>query len=209
MRSIIYIGILLAAVSCGKNEFRPRTGDLLFETAKATSMGGAIEAATGAEGAENFTHVAIAIAGEKTDSVLEATTDGGVRIISLQQFLTEVEQIDGRPGVVVMRLRDTTGVGASVARARKFLGQPYDYSFRPNNRQMYCSELVWESYLAPDSSHRFEARPMNFRAADGTMPRFWIELYEKLGEEIPEGVPGTNPNNMANDESLETVHRYF
>ena len=50
---------------------------------------------------------------------------------------------------------------------------------------------------------------MNFRAADGTMPAFWTELFEKLGEPIPEGVPGTNPNDMAREGVLTEVGRYF
>jgi hypothetical protein len=108
-----------------------------------------------------------------------------------------------------MRLRDTTGVAAAIERARKFIGQPYDYSFRPDNGKMYCSELVWESYLAPDGSRRFPARPMNFLAADGSLPRFWAELFAGLGEEIPQDIPGTNPNDMARDPQLKEVTRYY
>ena len=89
------------------------------------------------------------------------------------------------------------------------MGQHYDYSFQPDNGKLYCSELVWESYLAPDGSRIFPARPMNFRAADGSMPPFWSELFAKLGEEIPENVPGTNPNDMARDTALTEVFRWF
>ena len=96
-----------------------------------------------------------------------------------------------------------------IERARKFIGQPYDYSFRPDNGKMYCSELVWESYLAPDGSRRFPARPMNFLAADGSLPRFWAELFAGLGEEIPQDIPGTNPNDMARDPQLKEVTRYY
>lgn len=209
MRVIIYIGILWGAVSCQGNDFRLRTGDLLFEANGSSEMGEAIETATGAEATPNYTHVAIGISNNGADTVLEASSEGGVRIVSLQQFLERAGRIGDLPAVTVMRLRDTTGVTEAVARARRFLGQPYDYSFRPDNGRMYCSELVWESYLLPDGSHRFRAQPMNFRAADGTLPRFWQELFERLGEEIPEGLPGTNPNDLSCDPSLRTVHRYY
>ncbi|MDE5692262.1 MAG: hypothetical protein K2I13_08770, partial [Alistipes sp.] len=127
----------------------------------------------------------------------------------LSEFLGKSARIGGRPVVVAMRLKDTAGLTAAIARARSFIGQPYDYSFRPDNGRMYCSELVWESYLTLTGERIFPARPMNFRAADGSMPAFWIELFEKLGEEIPEGLPGTNPNDMARDSTLTEVFRWF
>ena len=40
-------------------------------------------------------------------------------------------------------------------------------------------------------------------------PRYWRELYERLGEEVPEGVPGTNPNEMARDSALRITGHFF
>ena len=181
----------------------------MFQVGETSEMTGAITAATGKERQLNYSHVGIAVRSRGVDSVLEATSDGGVWVTALGDFLARSARIDGRPAVTVMRLRDTTGVAAAIERARKFIGQPYDYSFRPDNGKMYCSELVWASYLAPDGSRLFTARPMNFRAADGTMPQFWTELFAKAGEEIPEGVPGTNPNDMARESILECAGRYY
>lgn len=158
-QALIYIGMLLLAISCGQNRDRLHTGDLLFQAGKNTEMTGAITAATGEEGPLNFSHVGIAVTGNGADSVLEATTDGGVRLTLLEEF--------------------------------------------------HCSELVWESYRAENGTPLFTARPMNFRAADGTLPQFWADLFDQLGEQVPEGLPGTNPNDMAREELLEEVHRYF
>ena len=192
-QALIYIGMLLLAISCGQNRDRLHTGDLLFQAGKNTEMTGAITAATG----------------NGADSVLEATTDGGVRLTLLEEFLGRSAKIGGRPAVVAMRLKDTAGIAAAVRRARSFLGVPYDYSFRPGREKLYCSELVWESYRAENGTPLFTARPMNFRAADGTLPQFWADLFDQLGEQVPEGLPGTNPNDMAREELLEEVHRYF
>lgn len=197
------------AAACTSPRPEIQTGDLLFEVGAASDMSGAITAATGSDSLLNFTHVGIAIACRGADSVLEATSDGGVRMTSLEEFLQGAARIDGQPAVVARRLRDTAGTAASVARARSFAGLPYDYSYRPDNQRFYCSELVWESYCTPDGERIFPARPMNFRAADGTMPAFWVELFERLGEPIPEGVPGTNPNDMARDPHLAEVGRWF
>lgn len=208
-RTLIYIATLWAAFACTASEPEIRTGDLLFEVGASSEMSGAITAATGDDSLLNFTHVGIAIACEGADSVLEATSDGGVRMTSLDEFLKNAARINDRPAVVAMRLSDTTGAAASVARARSFKGLPYDYSYRPDNGRFYCSELVWESYRTPDGERIFPARPMNFRAADGTMPAFWVELFERLGEPIPEGLPGTNPNDMARDPHLTEIGRWF
>lgn len=209
MRSFIYIGIAFFLLGCTPQEFRPRTGDMLFEAGGATEMSEAITAATGSGGGIDFTHVGIALRGAEADSVLEATTEGGVRIVPLRDFLAGSARINGRPAVVAMRLKDTTGLAAAVARARSHLGEPYDYAFRPGNGKMYCSELVWESYRTEDGTPLFTARPMNFRAGDGSMPPYWSDLFSRLGEAVPEGVPGTNPNDMAREEILKEVFRYF
>ncbi len=205
---ILYIGIL-AGAACTQQREQLRTGDLLFQAGSESAMSSAIAAATGRDEALKFTHVGIAVIGSRADSVLEATSDGGVRMTVLSDFLNKSARLNGRPVVVAKRLKDTAGIAAAVARARTFLGQPYDYSFRPDNGKLYCSELVWESYLAPDGRRLFPAQPMNFRAADGSMPPFWNELFAKLGEEIPEGLPGTNPNDMSRDTLLTEVFRWF
>ncbi|WP_299221110.1 YiiX/YebB-like N1pC/P60 family cysteine hydrolase [uncultured Alistipes sp.] len=207
-RLFIYIGISLIG-GCGRAESpRLQTGDLLFQAGKTSEMSRAIHDATGRKASLDYTHVGIALRTAGADSVLEATGEG-VRIVALRRFLDEAGRIDGRPAVVAMRLRDTAGVAASVARARQAVGLPYDWSFRPDNGRFYCSELVWEYYLTPEGRRIFEARPMNFRSADGSMPGFWTELFERLGEPIPEGVPGTNPNDMAREPILEETGRFF
>lgn len=200
--------MLATMASCGRRGPALQTGDLLLQAGKQTEMAGAITAATGHAEALNYTHVGIAVCAPGADSVLEATT-GGVCIVPLERFLADAGDEEDRPLVVAMRLRDTSGLAASVLRARRCLGLPYDYSFRPDNGRLYCSELVWESYRRADGSRIFPARPMNFRAADGTLPRYWVELFEKLGEPIPEGEPGTNPNEMARDPQLREIGRWF
>jgi hypothetical protein len=200
---------VLSAVSCGKNNHRLQTGDLLFQAGDNSNMTGAITAATGENGRLNYSHVGIVVITNGVDSVLEATTNGGVRMTALNEFLDRSATIEGRPVVVAMRLRDTTGTAGAIRRARSRLGQPYDYSFLPDNGKLYCSELVWECYRTEDGKPVFAARPMNFRSEDGTMPQFWVELYARLGEPIPEGVPGTNPNDMAKEEVLTEIYRYF
>ncbi len=209
MRSLLYIGILLGGVSCAESRPAIQSGDLLFQAGERGGMAGAIVDATGTDRDVNFTHVGIAIIAEGADSVLEASSAGGVRMVALNDFLDGAARIDGRPAVVAMRLRDTAGVAAAIKKSRTFVGQPYDYYYLPNNGRMYCSELVWESFLKPDEEPIFTAHAMNFRAADGEMPQFWVDLFRELGEEVPEGMSGTNPNDMSQEEILTEVYRWF
>lgn len=209
MHRLLYIGILFELAACTPKHPKPLPGDLLFQVGRSSAMNEAIAEATDNNNELTFTHVAIFFEEGGSDSVLEATSPGGVRITPLQEFLDRAERVKGRPGVVVMRLRDTAGLARSVKRAKEYLGLPYDFSYRPDNGRLYCSELVWESYRDTCGRRIFPARPMNFRAADGAMPAFWTEHFEKLGEPIPEGVPGTNPNDMAREGILTEVGRYF
>ncbi len=112
----------------------------------------AIAEATGRGETLKFTHVGIAIIGNRADSILEATSDGGVRMTSLNDFLNKSAKPNGRPAVVAKRLKDTTGIAAAVRKARTRIGAPYDYSFLPDNGRYYCSELVYESYRRPDGT---------------------------------------------------------
>ena len=92
-----------------------------------------------------------------------------------------------------------------LTKAKSFIGQPYDWWYLPDNGKMYCSELVYESYLDSDGYHIFEAHPMNFRSPDGTMPQVWISIFEELGQPVPEGVLGTNPSDLSKSPLLYTI----
>ena len=195
-RTLLYIGTFFLSGCIQASKPTLQSGDLLFQVGKNSQMSEAITAATGDPTTRNYTPVGIAITAEGADSVLEATT-GGVKMTALPDFLDRAARQKGHPIVVAMRLRDTCGTAAAIQRARKRLGCPYDYSFRPDNGKYYCSELIWESFLDANGNPIFQAQPMRFRSEDGSMPQFWIDLFEKSGESIPEGVPGTNPNDMA------------
>lgn len=210
---IIYIGISLLGLACGNREFQPQEGDLLFQADKESAMSQAITAATGQRQTLSFTHVAIACVEDDRIYVLEAAPENGVAKRPLADFLKESAEIGGQPAVIVARFQGPDAEQVTrdaVARAKSFLGQPYDHSFLPDNGKLYCSELVWECYRDPHSNAPlFMSRPMNFRAADGTLPSFWVDHFAALGEPVPEGVAGTNPNDLLQERGLKIVHRYY
>jgi hypothetical protein len=83
------------------------------------------------------------------------------------------------------------------------LGKPYNFSYILSDSAHYCSEFIYRAF-APDSV--FALAPMTFKDPQtGEFPEAWVEHYQKLGIEIPEGLPGCNPNGMAASERLERI----
>ena len=199
--------------SCGgaDGEFALRNGDLRFQVGAGSDMAAAIQDATSRGGVLPFTHAALAeVTADGEVRIIEAAGERGVCRTPLDEFLARSARIDGRPAVVVCRVdAGREVIDAAVERAAGFIGQPYDWYYLPDNGRIYCSELIYESFLHADGRHIFTARPMNFRAADGSLPRFWAELFESLGEPVPEGTDGTNPADMSQENCLKMVYSYF
>ncbi len=208
--SIIFFATATFLTGCGNQNPEFNNGDLLFEVGQGSRMADAIVDATARHEASGFSHVAILERIGDENFVIEATSKGGVRRITLDEYLHEASHDDkGRPLVAVYRLRDGSPAAAAVERAKLHLGRPYDFAFLPDNDAYYCSELVYESYLDDNGEHIFTARPMTFKRRDGSYAPFWIELFDSLRMEIPEGVAGTNPEDMSKESAIEEIHRYF
>lgn len=175
--------------------YKFRTGDLLFCSKKNSEMEKAIGSSTG-----EYTHVAIV----EVDSIgrvwiIEADGSEGVHRIPYSRWNYHFFGADA------YRLNEPFDTTAVIERAKSFIGQPYDDCFLPNNGMMYCSELVYEAYLADDGSHLFKSKPMNFRDSRGKMPKYWKRHFRRLGIAIPEGVEGTNPTDMSKSPLLIKV----
>lgn len=203
---LLSVGVLLS--SCGVNSSALRDGDLLFCVADNSAMSNAIVDATQMEKV-NYDHVAIYAVIDNRPSVIEANPKDGVICRSIDDFMADATGINGGKGITVMRPTRSIDLNAAIQRACEFIGQPYDWSFLPGNEKLYCSELVYVCYLKSDGKPFFEAKPMTFKDSKGNIPDFWNDLFSRLGEPVPEGVIGTNPNDMSQSPALEEVHRYF
>lgn len=205
------LAVLILFACRGQQDDRLQNGDLIFVgipvdyDAGSSSMDAAISSATGKEGALNLIHVAIAEV--KADSVwiIDATIARGVDRHPLDTFLRDFTLPDGGyPEFIVKRVKGVD-IDAAVARAKTFCGRSYNISFLPDNDDLYCSELVQKSYLDAKGQEIFQSEPMNFKAADGTMPPYWEWLFAKLGMDIPQGLPGTNPQKMSESDCLTAI----
>lgn len=179
----------------GENERELASGDLLFVRGKDSEMEKAISASTG-----EYTHVAL-VERDKNGYVwvFEADRQEGVRQIEFYEWVKEyANQYD------VFRLAQPFDTADVISRAKRLLWKPYDDAFLSDNNKFYCSEFIYECFWK-DGEHLFETRPMNWRDADGNIPDYWIEHFQKLGVPVPEGVPGTNPTDMSRSPLLGKI----
>lgn len=211
MRRFILLFAILLTAACTPAETL-QTGDLIFVGLPADyaqdrdSMESAITSATGGTTGLNLIHTAIVEMEGDRVWIIDATIKHGVDRHPLDTFLRDFTLRDGSlPVFEVMRLRDNSRAAEYVQNAKQYLGLPYDVYFLPDNGAMYCTELVYESYRTPDGPHHFHIAPMNFKDAGGEMPAYWTRLFARLGQEVPQGVPGTNPKAMARESILRPV----
>jgi cell wall-associated NlpC family hydrolase len=176
-----------------------RPGDLLFFSEEG-AMGNAIKASTG-----QYTHVAMveSLGYRDTVWIIDATQKHGVS----RRPLTIKYGSSDFPDVYRFKY-GCFSIDSVLARARSFIGQPYDNAFLPDNGALYCSELVYEVFLddcSDKGKHLIEAKPMNWRDKNGNLPKYWKKHFKKLGMPVPEGVPGTNPTDLSRSPMLNKV----
>ncbi|MCI2083204.1 MAG: hypothetical protein LKK19_06685 [Bacteroidales bacterium] len=209
------------AVSCAQdrivlNTDCIRNGDLIFQAGapagkkKSTEGKGggiditkAVAESTTGKGDIGYTHVGIICLENGIPYVIEAATSG-VRETLLSDFIGDSAVRDGEPLVALARVKDTTAISVedAVERAKKLIGKGYDYYYRPGNGLYYCSELVYDCYLMHDGTHLFETVSMSFKDRSGRISPLWKKHFGKLGVAVPEGVTGTNPEELSKSRRL-------
>lgn len=179
-----------------------QSGDILFRGATSGQLSEAIDQVTQTSGATHFSHVGLAEVSDSGMVVLHASPDGGTCVVSLHEFLhPEGDSVM----VVAYRLKEEwqKTIPAALAKAKQMLGKPYNFSYILSDTAHYCSEFV---YLAFAADSVFTLEPMTFKdPTTGNFPPAWMEYYQKMGLEIPEGQPGCNPNGLAASVKLERI----
>lgn len=207
-RLAILILTLACLTGCTASE-QLQTGDLIFvgipaDSGESGSIGEAIALSTG-DGELNMIHTAIVEVDAEGIWIIDATLKHGVDRHPLDTLFADFRRSDGSmPEFEVMRLCDTRDVSSFVESAKTHIGEGYDVYFMPDNGMHYCTELVYDSYIR-DGEHLFEAAPMNFKGPDGEYPQYWVRLFQRIGKDIPQGVDGTNPQDMYGSDRLRKV----
>ena len=125
MKKILFILLLLTvAPGFAQETFRLETGDLLFQVNGRSAYTDAIKNVTSGIGQLEFSHVGVAYVENGETYVLEAVPYGVVKS-KLDKFFRNSQLIDGKPVVVVGRLKPRLqkNIPAAIERIKKLLGK--------------------------------------------------------------------------------------
>lgn len=207
---VTLIGCSVAQDVVDVRGFDIKTGDILFQANDAGSYTSAIENTTKDSVNIAFSHVGVAYIEDSSVYVLEAIPYG-VSKTPIETFLRKSKQANNRPVVIATRLkkRYQKSIPNAIDKILSLVGKRYDFLFDPTNDMYYCSELIDISFLHKGKPI-FESAPMSFKDKDtGETNPYWIDHFKIHGQEIPEGVLGTNPSDMFKSKSLTIVHRFY
>lgn len=193
---------MLFACTQPEPKIKLQSGDILFRGTTSGNISEAIDKVTQTSAETHFSHVGLVEVTDNGIVVLHASPQAGTCVISLDEFLhPEGDSIT----VTAYRLKNEwqKTIPAALTKAKHLLGKPYNFSYIQSDTAHYCSEFV---YLAFAADSVFSLEPMTFKdpKTEDFFPT-WVEYYQKMGLEIPEGQPGCNPNGMAASGKLERL----
>lgn len=205
-QSLFFVVLMIFSFLQGKAQLDSlQKGDIIFQKLDCGPLCGAIKKVTEGVDGHDFAHCAMLVSTGDSAKVIEAI-GSDVRLTPLQQFLHR----DAGDTVVVGRLKQPYHklIDSAVVYAQEQLGQPYDDDFLPDNGKWYCSELLYASFkYANGYKPVFKLEPMTFKDPDtGQYMKVWVDYYKKLGEPIPEGVPGLNPGGISRSPKLKIIY---
>lgn len=194
---LIGIGISTAVLAQTPSDLN--TGDLLFINLDCGPMCDAINEVTYGYQDLKFNHVGMVVKTGDEIRVIEALSPA-VREVPLRDFLnyTREQVYVGR-----LKLPYESLIPDAIAFAQEQLGTPYDDGFIYDNGKYYCSELIYDAFLAALGKPLFELYPMTYKPA-GSADFFpiWVAYFKQLGQVIPEGLPGCNPAGLSTSQQL-------
>jgi hypothetical protein len=220
MKNVFYLTIVIMCFTCACNEpveeskiendpFNFVSGDLIFQDLDCGPLCDAIESVTPGLNGQKFSHIGMFIVAGNKPYVLEATSPK-VKLSRLDSFLNKSMTADGKPRIIVGRLKmDYQRVLESALRNfENYLDYPYDDTFHLDNEAYYCSELIHELFTDKSNNKSlFELAPMTFKSLNSdSFNKAWVDYYNKFNASIPEGKLGINPGLISNSDKLEFVH---
>lgn len=192
--------------------FALQEGDLLFQDLDCGPLCDAIEKVTTGYRGAGFSHVGIAAKDADGSFIVIESSSSGVTSTPLQTFLNKGLDAQGRPKVVVGRLKLAFRhlVPLAIKEAFALKGKPYDKVFAINNDSFYCSELIYEIFLrANNNGPVFTLQPMTFKDPDtGDTLSAWKQYFSRLGVSVPEGEPGINSGGISRSSVLSIIYSY-
>lgn len=203
---------LISLVGCSAESFQDEDislqnlheGDLMFVVKETSNP--ITDATQGINGLK-IDHVAIFHHTDSADYALEAYGKA-VSLTPLTKFLDRTKGKEGKPLIAVGRVIVDCDMATSMNRALSYLGRPYDHFYMPDDKEIYCSELVQKSFVDHHGLPVFPTIPMSFHDKDGKILDAWVHFYAFYHREIPEGEPGTNPGQLSRDKAVKVTYEF-
>lgn len=190
------LGILFLLIySSSSAQVKLKSGDILFQNLDCGDLCDAIEEVTKKHDTLAFSHIGLVWIDKDTVWIIEAI-GSDVKLTPLNTFISR----NNNP-VYAARLKpeyDSMLIPACNFAIQQ-LGVAYDDAFLYNNKKYYCSELIYDAFkYANNNNDVFRLEPMTFKSPKTKATyQAWINYYNNLGIEIPEGKPGINPAGIA------------
>lgn len=128
--------------------------------------------------------------------IIEATQKQGVIMRPLSAFLDDANEN------LITTINEPSLIAPAIARAKSYLGLPYNFSFHPDDKGLYCSQLITHAFKTHQGNDYFQCYPMNFRdATTQQILPYWINYYDKLKQIIPHDLPGSHPQQLLRQSS--------
>jgi len=179
-----------------------KTGDLLFQKMNCGDLCEAIHAVTEGFNGYDFSHLGLVVIENDSVFIIEAAGNA-VRKVTLEQFSknTQTTMFIGRVKYKYKKL-----IPEVISFSKQQIGIPYDDDYLYDNGKYYCSELIYDAFLKAYGMPFFELQPMTFKQPN-TNEFFpaWVDYYQKLKIEIPEGKPGCNPGGISTSKKIKIV----
>lgn len=178
-----------------------KEGDIIFQSMNC-DLCKAINAVTEGFDGKDFSHLGMIHLQNDSIYVIEAAGKN-VKLTPLEVFKTYTSE--------------TMYVGRLKRKYRKYIpkaiefslsqmGVPYDEAYLYDNGSYYCSELIYDAFLSAYEKPFFELTPMTFKEPNSNdYFQVWIDYYENLKIEIPEGKLGCNPGGISTSNKLKII----
>lgn len=199
MKYLLYILLTVIIYSCTSQKIK--NGDLLFVETNNINLSGAIGRVTKKDNKISFDHIALVEIVNNNKFVLESTIANGSSKTLLSNFLKN----NSGQRIVQYRLKKEfkNSILPAISRANSMIGKPYNTAYILNENSYYCSDYIQRSF---SNDSIFELQPMTFiNPETGKIDNYWLEFYNKLNLDVPEGELGCNPNGLAQSHKLQKI----
>lgn len=120
-------------------KYSPKVGDIIFQSLPHSPLVNSIEGVTKSP----FSHCGLVAQDDRGSWIVYEALDG-VEVTPLREFVFR-----GRKnGFAVYRLKrhKQEHITGLITSTKKFLGRPYDFRYRMDDENIYCSELIYKAY---------------------------------------------------------------